>query len=206
MSKRSFVVALAAACVATLAGAGTVRAQEHEGHEMPQMSAEEMAMMEAMERAGTPGPQHAMLAGMAGDWTFEGKFWMSPDQEPMAASGTATRTMIMGGRVLVEKVTSSYMGQPFEGQGMLGYDNVAGSYWSTWIDNMSTALMTSTGSCDDQGKCEWHATYTDPMTGQQKTARMTSEHGADTELHRSYEAGEGGAERLSMEFKYTRAR
>ena len=45
---------------------------------------------------------------------------------------------------------------------------------------MSTALMTSTGSCDDQGKCEWHATYTDPMTGQQKTARMTSEHGADT--------------------------
>ena len=83
---------------------------------------------------------------------------------------------------------------------------VAGSYWSTWIDNMSTALMTSTGSCDDQGKCEWHATYTDPMTGQQKTARMTSEHGADTELHRSYEAGEGGAERLSMEFKYTRSR
>ena len=205
MSKRSFVVALAAACVATLAGAGTVRAQEHEGHEMPHMSAEEMAMMEAMERAGTPGPQHAMLAGMAGDWTFEGKFWMSPDQEPMAASGTATRTMIMGGRVLVEKVTSSYMGQPFEGQGMLGYDNVAGSYWSTWIDNMSTALMTSTGSCAENA-CEFHATMTDPMTGEPARMRMTSEHAPDSELHRGYEIRADGQERLTMEFKYTRAR
>lgn len=204
MTNRRIVLALAAACVAALAGAGAARAQEHEGHEMPQMSAEDQAMMEAMMRAGTPGPQHAMLAGMAGDWTFEGTFWMSPDQPPMSSTGTATRTMILGGRVLVEKVTSSFMDEPFEGQGMLGYDNVGGAYWSTWIDNMSTALMTSTGSCD-QGKCEWHATYTDPMTGEKKTARMTSEHGADSELHRGYEAGEGGAERLTMEFKYKRA-
>lgn len=204
MTKRSFVLALAAAGAAALAAAGTAWAQEHEGHEMPAMSAEEQAMMEAMQRAGTPGPQHATLAAMAGEWTFEGTFWMSPDQEPMTSTGTASRSMILDGRVLVEKVTSSFMDQPFEGQGAIGYDNVTGTYWSTWMDNMSTALMTSTGSCNE-GKCEWHMTGTDPMTGKPAKMRMTSEHGPDSELHRAYEVGEGGTERLTMEFRYKRA-
>lgn len=204
MRNRRLVTALATACVATLAGTGAAWGQ-HEGHEMPAMSAEEKAMMEAMEKASTPGPQHRMLASMTGDWTFEGTFWNAPGQPPMTTTGTATRTMILDGRVLVEKVTSTFMGQPFEGQGMTGYDNVTGAYWSTWMDNMSTGLMTSTGSCD-AGKCEWHATTTDPMTGQPSHMRMTSEQGPDKELHRAYEVGEGGAERLTMELKYTRSR
>ncbi len=204
MRNRRLLSALVFACTATLAGAGAAWAQQHEGHEMPEMSAEDKAMMEAMERAATPGPQHAMLAGMAGDWTFEGTFWMAPDQPPMQSTGTAERTMALGGRVLVEKVTSSFMGEPFEGHGMTGYDNVTGQYWGAWMDNASTALMTSTGSCD-QGKCEWHSTIVDPTTGQPAKMRMTSEHGADSELHRAYEVGADGAERLSMEFRYKRA-
>lgn len=203
MRNRRFVTALAALGMATFVGAGTAWAQ-HEGHEMPAMSAEEQAMMAAWEKASTPGSQHATLAAMAGDWTFEGTFWMAPGQPPMSSTGTAERTMVLGGRVLVEKVTSTFMEMPFEGHGMTGYDNVTGSYWSTWMDNMSTGLMSSTGSCD-QGKCEWHATMTDPMTGQPSQMRMTSEHGPDSEVHRAYEKGEGGAERLSMELRYKRA-
>lgn len=202
MKNRNLVVLLSVACAAMLTGSGTAWAQgEEQG--MPQMSAEEKAMMEAWDKAAKVGPQQETLAGMAGDWTFEGTFWMAPDQPPMTTTGTATRTMILGGRVLVEKVTSSFMGQPFEGHGMTGYDNVAGTYWSTWMDNMSTALMTSTGTCDDMGKCEFHSTMTDPMTGQPSNMRMTSEHHPDSEVHRSYEVRDG-EEHLSMELEYTR--
>ena len=161
-------------------------------------------MMEAMARASMPGPQHAMLAGMSRDWTIEGKWWMAPGEPPATSTGIAERTMILGGRVLVEKITSSFMGMPFEGQGMTGYDNVTGEYWATWTDNASTALMTSTGSCD-WNKCEWYTTATDPMTGQTTTTRMISEHHPDTEIHRAYEKDYSGTERLAMELKYTRA-
>jgi hypothetical protein len=45
----------------------------------------------------------------------------------------------------------------------------------------------------------------DPMTGQPTTMRMVSEHAPDSEVHRGYEMGEDGAERMTMELKYTRA-
>ena len=38
------------------------------------MSAEEKAMMDAMVKAGTPGPNHELLASIAGDWTFKAVF------------------------------------------------------------------------------------------------------------------------------------
>lgn len=202
MRKHVFALSLAVAMVAALAGAGIVMAQ-HEGHEMPEMSPEQQAMMEAMERAGTPGPQHQELAAMAGSWTFEGTFWMDPDTPPMQSTGTAERTVIMDGRVLSEKVSSSFHGQPFEGMAMMGYDNITGKHWSTWIDNMSTAVMTSTGSCS-QGKCELHGTMTDPVTGKEMPTRMTAEHQADSEVHRMY-CTQDGKEMQTMELKYTRA-
>lgn len=204
MKVRGFTCSLTVAALAALLGAGAAWAQ-HEGHEMAEMSPEEQAMMEAWQRASTPGPQHETLAAMAGEWTFESTFWMAPDQPPMSSTGTATRSMALGGRVLVEEVSSTFMGQPFVGHGMTGYDNVTGTYWGTWTDNMSTALMTSTGSCDDEGKCEFTTTMSDPMTGQPTTMRMVSEHAPDSEVHRGYEMGEDGAERMTMELKYTRA-
>ncbi len=200
MSRESFAAALLAAATALLL-AGTARAQE-EG-QMPTMSPEQQAMIEAMERAGTPGPQHAELAKMAGAWSFEGTFWMMRDQPPMTFSGTVERTMIMDGRVLREDVSSTWMDQPFHGQGMTGYDNVTGKYWSSWIDTGTTGMMTSTGSCE-AGKCEFTGTAVDPVTGEPYTMRTTGEIGPDSETWRGYES-KNGVERQTMEITYTRA-
>lgn len=171
--------------------------------EAPQPSPQEQAMMAAMEKAMTPGPQHADLAAMAGSWEFTGSFWGAPDQQPIASSGTAERSMILGGRVIVEKVTSEIMGMPFEGLGMTGYDNVTGRYWSTWTDNMSTGVMTSTGSCENSS-CEFTSTASDPMTGQLSTGKLVSAHEADREVHAMYLKGPDGKEWKSMELIYTR--
>ncbi len=171
----------------------------------PEMTAEEKAQAEAWARAAKPGEQHAWLMSMAGSWKFEGMFWAVPGAEPTKSEGTAERNAQMGGRVLRETVTSTFYGQPFEGVGHTGFDNVTGQYWSTWFDNMSTSLMVSTGTCEN-GVCTFEGTNTDPMTGKAAKARMTSRHEGDREVHEMYGPGPDGREFRMMELTYTRRR
>jgi hypothetical protein len=151
----------------------------------------------------TPGPEHAWLGRLAGTWDFTATFWMGPGGPPTTSTGVAERSTILGGRVMVEKVTSQMMGQPFEGLGMMGFDNVSGKYWGTWNDNMSTGIMNSTGNCASD-KCEFASTAFDPITGKLSTGRMTSEHSANRETHAMYTAGPDGKEFKNMELVYTR--
>lgn len=174
----------------------------------PPMSAEQQAAMQAYVKAMTPGPEHEWLASGAGHWTFRGKFWDGSGAPPTESTGTAERSMLLGGRVAMEKVVSEVMGMPFEGMGLTGYDNVTGRYWSTWNDNMSTGVMTSTGSCDRAAKlCRFEGSYSDPMSGKVKSNRMELQQiSPDEEVARSYEIGPDGKEHLTMELTYSRKR
>lgn len=171
----------------------------------PQMSPEEAAMMQAYQQAGAPGAPHAALAKMAGDYTLSIRSWNAPDAPPTVETGTATRSMVLGGRVLVEQVQSQMYGQPFTGHGMHGYDNVSGKHWATWNDSMSTGLMVSEGSCDDAGTCSFTGSWNDPVTKGKITARMTSRWTSPTvELFEMYGPGPDGQEMKMMEITYTR--
>jgi hypothetical protein len=134
----------------------------------PAMSPEEQAMMERMMKLATPGPQHALLAKTAGKWTIESHMaGMDPAAPPTTSVGTSDRQMLLGGRFLMEKVKSEVNGMPFEGIGILGYDNAQQKYISYWIDNMGTMMMTGTGTADATGKViTFISTYDDPMTGE----------------------------------------
>ena len=189
---------------ATLAATFTVAAAS--AQEQKPMSAEEKAMMEAWAKAATPGKQHKWLAGKSGKWDFTGKFWQAPGQPPESATGTAERTMILGGRVASEKVASpGMMGQPFEGFGLTGYDNVTGEFWGTWSDSMGTGVMISRGKCDDKGACTFNAEFVDPLTGKKKTTRMASrDEGPDKEVHEFWDKAPDGKEFKAMELVYTR--
>ena len=153
---RTATVLMAVAILTT----GTTVAQE-----APEMSAEQQAMMKAWQEAMIPGPQHAEMAKMVGEFTMTVKSYMEPGGEPDVSTGTASRKMIMGGRYLEETVTGTVMGQPFEGRGLTGYDNVTGKWWGTWLDNMSTGINTSHGEWDFQkGVGVFYGDYVDPMT------------------------------------------
>ena len=190
------------ATLAVTACASLVAAQE--AAQAPPMSPEEQKMMAAMEAAGKVGPEHQWLATCAGSWDLTATFWMKPDAEPMVSKGTAERSMALGGRVMVEAVNSEMMGAPFEGHGMAGFDNVSKKYWGTWNDNMMTGLMTSVGTCTAAGKCEFTMSGWDPVTGTLKSTRMTSDHGADKEVHAMYDKGPDGKEFKAMELVYSR--
>ena len=87
---------------------------------------------------------------------MKAKSWHEPGGPADEESGTATRTMALDGRVLVEDFKGTMMGNPFSGHGMTGYDNVSGKYWSTWTDSMSTGLMISQGTCDAKMACTFN--------------------------------------------------
>lgn len=172
---------------------------------MQEVSEEQQAMMEAWTNAMTPGDEHAWLGEMAGTWNVESTMWMEPGADPMVTEGTVEREMILGGRVLRETFSSTMMGQPFEGVAHMGYDNVTGTYWVTWIDNMSTALYTGEGECNEERTlCTFELSGPDPMTGEVMSFGAETEYGENEETHTHVEE-RGGEEVTTMEMVYTRA-
>jgi Protein of unknown function (DUF1579) len=112
MSLASAVVVVA---LATLAAA--------QGQKPPEMTPEQKAEMEAYQKAGIPGAPHQELASSVGTYDLKIKSWHEPGGPAMEDTGTATRSMALGGPFLVEAFTGSMMGMPFTGHGMTGFDN-----------------------------------------------------------------------------------
>ena len=173
------------------------------GQEPPQLTPEQQAEMAAYEKAGTPGAPHQTLAETAGSYDVEVKSWFEPNGPAMESRGTATRTMILDGRVLVEEFHGSMMGQPFTGHGMSGYDNVSGKYWATWTDSMSTGMMVSEGSCDASKSCKYTGSWNDPIQKGPVTARMVSRWTSPTtQIFEMHGPGKDGKEMKMMEITY----
>ena len=176
-----------------------------QGREQPQMTPEQKAEMEAYMKAGTPGAPHQMLAATAGKYGLKIKSWHEQGGPAIEDTGTATRTMALDGRVLVEDLSSSMMGMPYTGHGMTGYDNVSGKYWSTWTDSMSTGVMVSEGSCDAQKVCSFTGSWNDAIKKRPVTARMTSRWTSPTsEIFEMHGPGKDGKEMKMMEITYTK--
>lgn len=177
---------------AALIFAGSVSAQSEE---------EMKAYMEFM----TPGPQHQIMADGAGKWKSTIKWWMDPKAEPMVTEGEVVAEMILGGRYMTEKHTSMMMGMPFEGMSLTGYDNTLGRFFSTWVDNMGTGIMYSTGLWNEEKKrIEWQGTMTDAMLKTEMPVKQYTWHeGKDKMVMEMYVIVPGG-EYKNMEVTMTR--
>ncbi|HET9232633.1 MAG TPA: DUF1579 domain-containing protein [Candidatus Eisenbacteria bacterium] len=171
---------------------------------MPPMDSPEMqAMMAAM----SPGPEHKNLAKMTGDWTFTNKMWMDPSAPPAEGSGTMHAETILGGRYVHAVWKGNFMGMPFEGHGTEGYDNLTKKYVSSWVDNMSTAIMYSTGTCEQNGKVctATSQEMLDPMSGKMTSFRSVVTWTSDTSFKMEmYSKPAGGAEMKGMEMTVTK--
>jgi hypothetical protein len=196
MNRNRSALLMAAGALFALAAPG--RAQQ------PEMTPEQKAEMEAYMKAGTPGAPHEAMAKTAGTYEVKAKSWDAPGAAAREESGTATRTMALDGRVLVEEFKGSMMGMPFTGHGMRGYDNVTGKYWTTWMDSMSTGLMVSEGTCDAKNACTFTGTFNDPVKKGKVSSRMTSRWTSPTtEVFEMYGPGRDGKEFRMMELTYT---
>jgi hypothetical protein len=120
--------------------------------EMPEMTAEEKAAMEAWIKAGTPGDPHQALSPMVGSFDVKMTMWHAPDTPGEEVTATSESRWVLGGRWVEQKFNGSVMGQPYEGLGYTGYDNMEEQYVATWMDSMSTYMMTMTGKASADGK------------------------------------------------------
>ena len=114
----------------------------------PDMEAE----MKAMAKFAAPGAPHKALESLVGSWGFTMKMWMDPKAPPMESKGTSEAKSIFDGRFIVEEASGDFMGMPFKGMGITGYDNFRKRYQNTWCDNMGTVILVTSGTMSKDGK------------------------------------------------------
>jgi hypothetical protein len=206
--KIGIILGAAALCVAAVAVAAMpVQDSKTKAKPDDKAAAEMAGMMEAWSKAGALGPQHQAFAKQAGTWNQVVKMWMAPGAPPMETKSTATRELILGGRFLVEKVKGDMgpMG-PFEGHGMLGYNNLTEQYDYVWMDSMSTGMMISHGTAEADGTITLTGDYDDPITDAKTKTRTVTKMISDNEQKfEMYESKGGQPEAKTMEIVYTRA-
>lgn len=121
-------------------------------------------------------------------------------------TGTAEVKWIMGGRYIEDTFTGTFMGEPFQGRGITGFDNIKKKYVSTWIDSASTGVMHNEGAFDAGTKTfTFMGECPDPMTWKFVKSRTTNKMvDADHWTMQMYSPGPDGKEFMSMEITYTR--
>jgi hypothetical protein len=161
-----------------------------------------------MEKLMKPGKFHENLKDFVGTWIATAKMWMEPGAPPVVSKGQATFKLIFDGRFLYGDFVSEFMGQPFKGINIMGYDNAKKEFFSIWLDNSNTGLLSSTGDYDlETKKYHFFAETIDPVSNQmlklREEAYFTSK---DEYISVTWAKSEDGVEFKNMEMKYTRVK
>jgi hypothetical protein len=200
--RQRFHVAAVLTLVLGLAAAASAQQKAKKPAAVP----DEKAMMEAWQKAMTPGDMHKKLDAIVGTFETSGRTWMDPAKPPEDSVGSSVNTWVLGNRYVQTKYEGSFMGEPFNGIGYTGYDNVAKKYISVWMDTASTGMMVTTGTMDAAGKLlTFKGPVNDPITGKptpiEEKLTITDNDHHTIEL---WGAGPGGKMFKMMEIAYTR--
>jgi len=161
-------------------------------------------MMKAWQEYMTPGDMHDLLAKSVGEWKTEIKSWMDPSMPPTVTEGKSVCESMLGGRFFHSKETANFMGMPFEGSSISGYDNATKKFFSYWVDNMSTGGMVLEGSYDEATKTFTYAGSGMSFTGAYKVREIIQYINDDESMFTMYMEESGKPEMKMMEIKYTR--
>lgn len=156
MKFRQTIIGIVLGAAAALIGSHAL-SQDQPGQQTGGPSLEDLkAMMEKWEKSMKPGPEHALLAKMAGEWTYTQKMWWEgPNAPPMECKGEISSEMILGGRFLLQRykgvipmpdAEGNIADTPWEAIQLSGYDNFRKSYVQAWADSAGTMLLTMTGT------------------------------------------------------------
>ncbi len=159
----------------------------------------------AWEKYMAVGDMHKMLADADGDWKAEMEFWSAPGAPSQKSTASCKNEMILGGRYQQSTFEGTVMGMPFEGKGLVGYDNIKKVFINTWVDNMGTGVSYSEGPYDAKTKTiTFKGDSMDPMSGKMVKTRSVYKFVDEThhvfEMYMTYD----GKEVKTMAISYTR--
>jgi hypothetical protein len=203
--KREWKLAAIGLSCGVLLMSSLVFAADKEKEKTTGKDAKATAEMEAWMKAATPGEQHKNLNFFVGDWKTQNTMWMEGSETK--TEGTAHMEWAMDGRYVISKHSGNFMGMPFQGMGIDGYDNINARYFSIWIDNMSTSYMTSDGTASADGKTfTYKGSMKDPA-GKMVHHRMVSTvTGPDSFKFEMFMSPDNAKEEKAMEILYTRVK
>ncbi|OYU81214.1 MAG: hypothetical protein CFE23_05460 [Flavobacterium sp. BFFFF1] len=172
----------------------------------PAKPMDSVAMMEAWKAYATPGDMQKLLAEESGNWSGESKMWMDPTKAPEVTTMKGELKMVLGGRYQEGKYTGTAMGAPFEGKGLVAYNNATGKFEQTWTDNMGTGIMFMTGTYDSAAKTiTYSGECVDPATKQPKKIKQIYQIvDANTRKLEGFDTGPDGKEYKTMEITMLR--
>lgn len=174
-----------------------------------QMSEAEAQAMQRWQEYSTPGEAHEVLGKMVGTWDVEVESWMTPDAPVQKSQGKSEVKWILGERFVAQEYRGEMMGQPFEGLGFTGYNNMEQEYTSIWMDNMGTGVMSGTGLYDSEtNSIAEKGTHTCPMTqeGQRKHWSITTFVDDNTHTYEMFSLDPSSGEKYrNMIITYTRS-
>lgn len=98
-----------------------------------------------------PGPEHQVLRQFEGQWDADIRHCARHGASE-SAKGSETSAFRLGGFWLMSEFKSTMKDQPFQGHGMLGYDQGRKRYVMTWTSSMSSNLTLFEGDYDATGK------------------------------------------------------
>ena len=183
----------------------TVAAFGQEQPKQPQLTPQQQAMMDAWMKFATPGANHKTLDSMVGTWDAKVTMWDAPGAQPHSSTATSETHWVLGNRYVQETVNGTFMGMPFQGIGITGYDNAKKQYFNTWFDNFGTGYMTSTGTAADAKTMSFKTNTTNPMNGQDMPgeSKLTIAD-ADHHVMEMWGPGPDGKNFKMMQIDYTR--
>ena len=167
----------------------------------PEMSPEDM--MAGMMKLSTPNEHHAELMETVGNWTAKTSFVMDPAAPPTEGPASMTVKSLLDGRHVMSHFKMDFMGQPFEGYSIMGYDNAHDEYNSVWMDSMSTKITYMTGNKDENGDIVMLGTSSTPM-GDNPMKIITSKSDDGTMVDKFYDQMPDGTWFNSGTITYTR--
>lgn len=158
-------------------------------------------------RNATPNEHHARLAILAGRWHAAAQFWMAPDQPPINSDGQCVNTPILGARWISMHYTCDFMGSPYEGTGVIGFDNITGEYVGNWMDSMSTQMQLHRGKPGpDPARIEMRGKAIDAMGVEGVSRNVTTIHAPDHHTYEMFRACPGQPEFRTGLIEYRRIR
>ncbi len=196
---------LSALALALAVGPAPVRARA------PRQEPRKDAQASFEPRSG-PGAGQKYLESFVGEWDVI-KVFHPRSGEPARATGTCRQTMIHDGRFLQSEFVFEQGGRKSTGLGLIGFEPASGRFTSVWTDSRRTQMsfrrsreafdgkqiVLFSGSLDEEGRGQGQG----PPPS--RTVSRIEDDGRKI-VHRQYNAGSDGKERLMMELIMTRKR
>jgi hypothetical protein len=158
----------------------------------------------AVEPRSGPGAGQKFLEAFVGEWDVVKTFY-SRSGEPSRTTGVCRHTMIHDGRFLQSEFTFQQGGAKTTGLGIIGFEPATGIFTSVWTDSRATrmSLRRSKEKFDGKEIVLFSASLGEGESRSSRTVTQLAEGGRKI-IHRQYNPGDGGTERLLMELVMTR--